>query len=89
MGDGHGGCSRGMFTGDGYGRWSREMVTGDGYGNSLFSSFWGMVPGVVYGKSLLSSVSFNFSNFLLLGDGYGRWVQEMVTGSLCIPLFLF
>ena len=65
------------------------MVTGDGYGKSLFSSFWGMVTGDGYGKSLFASVSLNFSNFLLLGDGYGRWVQEMVTGNLCFPLFLF
>ena len=75
------------------------MVTGDGYRKSLFSclslsfSFWGMVAGDGYGKSL--------------GDGYGRWLREvfvflfflifllsggwlreMVTGSLCFPFFL-
>ena len=44
-----------------------------------------MVTGDGYGKS---SFSLFFLIFLLFGNGYGRWLREMVTGSLCFPLFL-
>ena len=77
-----------------FGGWLREMVTGSlCFPVFLSFSFWGMVAGDGYGKSL--------------GDGYGRWLREvfvflffltfllsggwlreMVTGSLCFPFFL-
>ena len=60
------------------------MVRGKGYGRWLrdvlvffisFSfSFWGMVAGDGCGR--------------WLREVFGRWLREMVTGSLCFPFFL-
>ena len=44
-------------------------------------SFWWMVTGDGYEESGEVFVFLSFFKFLLLVDGYRRWLREMVTGD--------